>query len=59
MIEELRSETTATCDGENCDRRLADEPTLTFRTAAGERQAYECRCGGVTVTVAREPEPTR
>ncbi|SFS01103.1 hypothetical protein SAMN05216559_2448 [Halomicrobium zhouii] len=59
MIEELRNETTATCDGENCERRLAEEPTLTFRTEGGERRAYECRCGAVTVTVARDSESTR
>lgn len=59
MFEELRSETTATCDGENCDRPLADEPTLAFRTDAGERRAYECDCGALTITVARGPDSTR
>ena len=57
MIEELRSETT--CDGEDCDRRLTSEPTLAFRTDAGERRAYECDCGAVTITVVRGPESTR
>lgn len=59
MIEELRGEKTATCDEASCDRRLADEPTLAFRTEAGERRAYECDCGAVTITVARGPESTR
>ena len=59
MFEELRNETTATCDGDDCDRPLADEPTLAFRTDAGERPAYECACGAVTITVVRGPESTR
>ena len=59
MIEELRSGTTAACDGPNCDRALGSAPDLVFRTAAGERRAYECDCGSVTVTVARAAESTR
>jgi hypothetical protein len=59
MFEKLRGEATATCDGTDCDRPLAAEPTLTFRTGEGERRAYECDCGAVTITVARGPESTR
>ena len=59
MLDELRSETAATCDGPNCDRSLADQPTLVFRTDAGERRGYECDCGALTITVARDSESTR
>jgi hypothetical protein len=42
------------CQAGGCDRELTDaEPTLVYRTAEGERRAYECACGAVTVTVAR------
>ncbi|MFB6073486.1 MAG: hypothetical protein ABEJ89_00575 [Haloarculaceae archaeon] len=54
MIEDLRE--APTCDGEGCDRTLTD-PELVFRTGAGERRAYECACGAVTVTVARGESP--
>jgi hypothetical protein len=37
---------------ESCDRPLG-EPQMVVRTDAGERRAYECACGAVTVTVAR------
>ncbi|WP_335999766.1 hypothetical protein [Halorientalis halophila] len=48
MIEEL----SCTCRG--CDRELHDGACqLTFRTEDGERRAYECACGAVTITVAR------
>jgi hypothetical protein len=50
MIEELAE--APTCDGDGCERPLGD-PAVVFRTAAGERRAYECGCGAVTVTVAR------
>jgi hypothetical protein len=50
MIQDLRG--TNTCDADGCDRALA-EPQLVFETAAGRREAYECVCGAVTVTVAR------
>ena len=59
MFETLRSEETATCEGPGCDRRLADEPSLVFRTDAGERRAYECACGALTITVARGSESPR
>ena len=55
MISNLREATT--CDADGCDRSL-DEPQLVFETAAGRREAYECVCGAVTVTVAR-PESAR
>lgn len=58
MIESLRSETTATCDGPDCERALAEDPELTFQTEAGKRCAYECACGAVTITVVRGPEST-
>jgi len=57
MIHDLEAELTPTCDGENCDRALG-EPQLVFETPAGRREAYECACGAVTVTVAR-PESSR
>jgi hypothetical protein len=41
-----------TCDADGCERGLGD-PQLVFETAAGRREAYECACGAVTVTVAR------
>lgn len=59
MLDELRGETAATCDGPNCERPLSGDPALVFRTDAGERRAYECACGALTVTVARGPESTR
>ncbi|WP_225333671.1 hypothetical protein [Halomicrobium urmianum] len=52
MIEKLGGEA-ITCEAAGCDRTL-DEPALVYRTAAGERRAYECPCGAVTVTVASE-----
>jgi len=51
MFEDL----TATCRG--CERSLTD-PHLVYRDEGGERRAYECACGTVTVTVA-ECETTR
>jgi len=46
MFEEL------TCACGSCERELADEALrLVYRTPAGERRAYECACGAVTVTV--------
>jgi hypothetical protein len=48
MIEEL------TCTCGSCDRELHEEALrLTYRTDGGERRAYECACGAVTITVAR------
>ena len=50
MLDEL----TATCEADGCDRQLTDdECALVYRTAGGERRAYECDCGAVTVTVSR------
>ena len=46
-----------TCDALDCERRLADEHLqLAMETTAGERRAYECDCGEVTVTVVRPGE---
>jgi hypothetical protein len=44
-----------TCEAAGCERSLgAAELMLAMTTDAGERRAYECACGAVTVTVARE-----
>lgn len=48
MFDEL----TPTCEASGCERALAD-PALVFRDEGGERRAYECACGAVTVTVAK------
>jgi hypothetical protein len=49
MLEELAS----TCEAAGCDRSLdADNCMLVYRTDAGERRAYECECGAVTVTIS-------
>jgi len=49
MLDELAT----TCEAAGCNRSLdADNPVLVYRTAAGERRAYECECGAVTVTVS-------
>jgi hypothetical protein len=43
-----------TCTCEGCDRELAPSACqMVVETDAGERRAYECSCGAVTVTVAR------
>ncbi|MFB6309343.1 MAG: hypothetical protein ABEH35_08440 [Haloarculaceae archaeon] len=48
MLEDL----SATCA--ECDRTLDKSGLmLSMRTDGGERRAYECACGAVTVTVAR------
>jgi len=50
MLENL----TSTCEAAGCDRPLDDGALMiAMRTEAGERRAYECACGAVTVTVAR------
>jgi len=50
MLDEL----VCTCQAANCQRRLDESNCmLVYRTGAGERRAYECSCGGVTVTVHR------
>ena len=48
MIEEL----TCRCEGDNCNRRLTENDCMViYRTDEGERRAYECACGNVTITV--------
>lgn len=59
MLDDLLSDETATCDGPDCDTQLPAEPSIVFQTACGERRAYECSCGAVTITVARAENPTR
>jgi hypothetical protein len=50
MLDELA----CTCEAEGCDHALdAEDCMLVYRTDGGERRAYECPCGHVTVTVAR------
>ncbi len=50
----MLNELATTCDGQGCDRPLtADECMLVYETPGGERHAYECDCGAVTVTVIR------
>lgn len=50
MIEELA----ATCESDGCDRALREtDCMLVYRTEMGERRAYECACGAVTITVHR------
>lgn len=49
MLEDLQT----ACEG--CDAPLdASEPALTMRGPLGERRAYECGCGAITVTVVRD-----
>jgi hypothetical protein len=57
MIRDLCETAATTCESGDCDRTLT-EPQLVFETDAGRREAYECACGAVTVTVAR-PESAR
>jgi hypothetical protein len=43
-----------TCDAAGCERVLtAEDCALVYRTSEGERRAYECACGAVTMTVSR------
>ena len=50
----MLDECACTCDAAGCDRSLGDEEfMLAMETPGGERRAYECACGAVTVTVAR------
>jgi hypothetical protein len=50
MLDELAR----TCEGPDCDRTLSeDDCALVYRTPGGERRAYECACGAVTVTVTQ------
>ncbi|MFC6904700.1 hypothetical protein [Halalkalicoccus tibetensis] len=42
------------CRCEGCDRRLNDERRmLSFERGGHVRNAYECPCGAVTITVTR------
>jgi len=51
MLENL----TSTCEAAGCDRPLDDDALMVaMRTEEGERRAYECACGAVTVTVVKE-----
>ncbi|QSG14598.1 Uncharacterized protein HSEST_1063 [Halapricum desulfuricans] len=48
----MLNELTSTC--EHCDRVLDDDHCmLVFETDEGQRRAYECDCGAVTITVHR------
>ncbi|MCU4719165.1 hypothetical protein [Halapricum hydrolyticum] len=48
----MLNELTSTC--EHCDRELDDDHCMmVFETDAGQRRAYECDCGAVTITVHR------
>lgn len=50
MLEDLSQ----TCDGDGCPNTLSDEACmLVYETPAGERRAYECACGAVTITVTK------
>jgi hypothetical protein len=43
----------ARCDAPGCDRPLgADDCQLVVRRRGGERRAYECVCGAVTITLS-------
>ncbi|MGM0604394.1 MAG: hypothetical protein ACQETB_01850 [Halobacteriota archaeon] len=51
MLEELA----LACESPGCERSLGGRShRLSITTAAGTRHAYECDCGAVTITVARE-----
>ena len=42
------------CTCEECDHVLReDDCAIRFETDGGERRAYECDCGAVTITVHR------
>lgn len=50
MLEDLKCE----CEAAGCERTLDSESLmLVMHTDDGERRAYECACGAVTITVAR------
>jgi hypothetical protein len=50
MLEKL----TSTCEASGCDNELdAENCMLVYETELGERRAYECDCGEVTITVHR------
>jgi hypothetical protein len=47
-------ELTPTCGADGCDRELRErDRMLVYRTGRGERRAYECVCGAVSITVHR------
>lgn len=51
MLEQLVGD----CACEACDRPLTEERRmLTMETSGGIRHAYECDCGAVTITLARD-----
>jgi len=53
----MLSEIACRCESANCSRKLTDgDCMLVFRNEGGERRAYECACGHVTVTVAAPTE---
>ena len=57
MLDELA----CMCDALGCDRPLREaDCQLVFQSPEGERRAYECNCGAVTMTVemADGEEPT-
>ena len=44
----------AACQADDCDHRLRErDRMLVSRTESGERRAFECVCGAVTITVHR------
>jgi hypothetical protein len=49
----MLDEIACTCEAPDCERELDESDCmLVFRTDAGERRAYECDCGAVTITVS-------
>ena len=53
----MLSQITCRCEAGDCSRKLTDgDCQLVYNTPGGERRAYECQCGHVTVTVARPSE---
>lgn len=50
MLEQI----SCACEAVECGRELReDQLMLAMETDAGERRAYECDCGAVTVTVTK------
>lgn len=56
MLEDLTSTAGVQCERADCTRPLPDDPTIAFSTGETERRAYECACGAVTITLAREDD---
>jgi hypothetical protein len=49
----MLSDIGVTCDATGCERELVDaDCQLILQTSGGERRAYECACGAVTITLA-------